>query len=660
MNSHLPIGIDELLNGAVETARLEFKSGWDSETTAHQVLKTLCAFANDLQNLNGGYVILGLAEKLGVAARPAKGLTDEDIDAAQKWIRGNCQRIEPAYMPVIDVVEVDHQRVLVLWAPASDVRPHQAPDGPKGDRKYWVRIGSETVAAKDQILTSLMQQTARVPFDDRRATGALNEDLSLGIVREFLHDVHSDLRAEPDAERIYRAMQIVSKVNGHTLPRNVALLFFSTEPERWFRGARIEVVEFPDDAGGNVLNEKVFKGPLHHQVRQCVMYLENMTTRHLEKSSSAPEARGWLSFPVPALREAIVNAVYHRSYEGSVEPTKVYLYPSRIEVVSYPGPVPGIDKTHLTGNTPAPPVPARNRRIGEYLKELRLAEGRGTGLPKIRRSMVENGSPPPTFDFDEARTYFRITLPAHPEHLALGVLRDYAYRKATGDGRGARALLEEAWKTGARSPSLALALVRECAQSGDLHAAETVLSEVSQTDPTAFARAVTALAAAYADSQNEAKSKALLDRLPPLLAGQDACEAAILERRLGREEQAHHMFERAGEVVLLDARALHEFAQAKLKLSSNLNRSKRPADQQTRKRLLQEAVAFLERVTQMEAPPTRHGWAWYHLGQARQRLDYPRRDIVEAFKRACEQMPGEQRFKDALRRAEGGTTKTRR
>ena len=36
----------------------------------------------------------------------------------------------------------------------------------------------------------------------------------------------------------------------------------------------------------------------------------------------------------------------------------------------------------------------RNRRIGEFLKELDLAEGRNTGIGKIVRAMRENGSPP--------------------------------------------------------------------------------------------------------------------------------------------------------------------------------------------------------------------------------------------------------------------------
>jgi ATP-dependent DNA helicase RecG len=50
----------------------------------------------------------------------------------------------------------------------------------------------------------------------------------------------------------------------------------------------------------------------------------------------------------------------------------------------------------------------RNRRIGEFLKELDLTEGRSTGIPKILR-----GWPPPEFESDEDRTSFLIRLPAH-------------------------------------------------------------------------------------------------------------------------------------------------------------------------------------------------------------------------------------------------------
>ena len=57
----------------------------------------------------------------------------------------------------------------------------------------------------------------------------------------------------------------------------------------------------------------------------------------------------------------------------------------------------------------------RNRRIGEFLKELDLAEGRCTGVPKILRAMRGNGSPTPVFESDEDRTWFRVRLPVHEQ-----------------------------------------------------------------------------------------------------------------------------------------------------------------------------------------------------------------------------------------------------
>ncbi len=655
MKSYLQIGVGELLSGAVETARLEFKASWNAETTGHQIIKTLCAFANDLQNLNGGYIVLGVAEQGGFAVRPAKGLGDQEIDSAQKWIRGHCNQIVPVYMPVMDVVEIDGKRVLILWAPASETRPHQAPDGPKSERKYWIRIGSESVAAAGDLLTSLMQQTARVPFDDRRAVGVTTAELNLALVREFLHDVHSELAEEQDAERVYRAMQIVSPVNGHSIPRNVGLLFFSIEPRRFFRGARIEVVEFLEETSGNTHSERVFEGPIHEQVRQCLSYLESLTSRYFEKQDSMIETRGWISFPIPALREAVVNAIYHRSYEDSVEPTKIHLYPDRIEIISYPGPVPGIEMKHLDGSVAPPPVPARNRRIGEYMKELRLAESRGTGLPKMRRTMAENGSPPPRFDFDPGRTYFRVTLPAHPEYVVLTILRDYAYAKATGDLHRARRLLTQAWASGSRTASLLVAMIREHVEQGDLAAADQLIEEIPPNDLATYARALTTLAAAHADAKNEERSKELLNRLPELMAPRDAFEAAIVERRLGRDDRAHRLFERAGDLVLQDARALHEFAQAKLKLAGRLHRSRRPADQQVHGRLLKEALAYLERVVQMDAPTTRHAWAWFNMGQARKWLQAPRQSIIDAYRRAVSLEPSNARFGEELARAQAST-----
>ena len=174
----------------MESVRVEFKAGWDPKTTGPQVLKTICAFANDLQGLNGGYIVLGVQEAAGRAALPAAGLTPDQLAAAQKWIRGNCNRIDPVYQPVMSPEVVGESHILVVWVPPSDTRPHSAAGGPKQVRKYWVRLGAETVDAQaNGMLDPLLETTARVPWDDRRALQARVEDLRIEMVREHLHDV---------------------------------------------------------------------------------------------------------------------------------------------------------------------------------------------------------------------------------------------------------------------------------------------------------------------------------------------------------------------------------------------------------------------------------------------------------------------------------------
>lgn len=482
MTSILPINVSDLLRfRGVESARVEFKESWDEKTTGLQVLHAICAFANDFQNLNGGYIVIGVAAPEGVAVLPPTGLNPKTIESIQKWIRGKCNTLDPVYQPVMSPELIDHRHVLVIWAPGSDMRVHRAPRTlEKGaERRPYVRLGAETVEARGDLEAQLMQLTAKVPFDDRRAQNVSVHKLREARVREFLADIGSSLGEESDAQEIYRRMQIVSRVNDHYVPRNIGLLFFADDPEEWFRGARIEVVQFTADASGNVIEERFFRGPLHHQLREAIAYLRSFSIQHLQKLPDQPEVKRWVSYPLPAMEEALVNAIYHRSYEGEPEPTKVYLYPDRIEVISYPGPVPGIERRHLAPDARVPPAPARNRRVGEFLKELRLAEGRGTGIPKLFRSMKQNGSPQPVFAFDDQRTFFQVTLPAHPEYVAIVALRDAAHLRAIGDREGALRRLATAYGEHPDSETLATALVQDLRSLGRFEEADAVFRNIT-------------------------------------------------------------------------------------------------------------------------------------------------------------------------------------
>jgi ATP-dependent DNA helicase RecG len=105
------------------------------------------------------------------------------------------------------------------------------------------------------------------------------------------------------------------------------------------------------------------------------------------------ESVNLINYPYNALEEAISNAVYHKSYAEN-KPIEIQVFPDKIEILSYPGPLPPISNTDLKQRR----VIARdyrNRRIGDFLKDLKLTEGKATGFPLIIDEMKKNGNPDP-------------------------------------------------------------------------------------------------------------------------------------------------------------------------------------------------------------------------------------------------------------------------
>ena len=138
---------------------------------------------------------------------------------------------------------------------------------------------------------------------------------------------------------------------------------------------------------------------------------EKMDFMDLCKSMSQAEAIRFFNYPYQAIEEALVNAVYHRGFDIR-EPVEVRIMEDRIHIVSYPGPDRSISEKSIEDKN----IIARkyrNRRIGEFLKELKLTEGRNTGIPKIKRALKNNGSKEPEFETNETRDYFITTLFIH-------------------------------------------------------------------------------------------------------------------------------------------------------------------------------------------------------------------------------------------------------
>lgn len=493
MSRILPVNVESLLEGrGVELERIEFIASWNPRTTGKQVLSTICAFANDYHNLNGGYIVIGVEEVDGHARLPPLGLEPNVIENARRWIRGNCKRLDPSYQPLMAPEEFKGRHILIIWVPASEIRPHSALGDNKKHRRYWIRVGAETVDAETAgLLTNLISQAAKIPWDDRRSIGATLDDLRGHRVREYLRLIRSGLLDEKNLNVVYNRLMLTKRVNDHEVPRNLGLLLFTDDPTVWFPSAKVEAVLFAEDGTGDAQEERVFGGSLLDQIDNCLQYFRSISSTRLEKQSDQIHAKRWVDYPIDALRESLVNAVYHRSYQPEVvEPTKVYLYPNRIEVISYPGPVPGVDVEHFSPDSIVPPMPARNRRVGEFLKELRLAEGRLTGISKIYRALRNNGSPPPKFDFDKSRSYFRTTIYAHSEYAAIMSLRDAMLMRLFGDHERAQERLRSAWSANPNSSLLASELIRQFVKQGDLSQAESVYDTFKMTADTKSIAAV--------------------------------------------------------------------------------------------------------------------------------------------------------------------------
>ena len=411
----LPININELINGQiVEWERLEFKEGWNPEDTIHSI----CAFANDINNWGGGYVIIGIKEKDGRPVLPPSGLNANQIDAIQKKLLELCHKITPNYFPIAVPVIFQKKHILILWVPGGDTRPYSTPVtlGKKAQRAYYIRRFSSSVKANHTEEQQLLQLAAKVPFDDRVNHHAVMNDLDLSLIQSFLKEIGSKLyetSGKMPFNQLCLQMQIARGPKEYIKPLNVGLLLFNEQPYKFFRGAKIEVVEYQDEAGDS-FTEKPFTGPIHLQLKEALRYIKSIVIKEqVKKIAGRAEADRFYNYPYEAIEEALGNAVYHRSYENQ-STIEVNIRPDCIEILSFPGPVPPVDNKQLKKQR----VTARsyrNRRIGDFLKELHLTEGRSTGIPKIIKAMAKNGSPKAVFETDKDKAYFLTTLPIHSE-----------------------------------------------------------------------------------------------------------------------------------------------------------------------------------------------------------------------------------------------------
>ena len=424
----IPVNITELIKGnIVEPDRIEYMRDFDPDP----VIRSICAFANDIDNTGGGYIVLGVEEENGALKFPLKGLEKDDLDHYLKKLREYCRYIEPLYEPVAEPIYYKGVYLILIWVSGGFGRPYKAPKEvtvPHSPKEYFIRKFSSSVVASSVEERELFYISSNIPFDDRANLAAEVTDLDVGLLRAHLKETGSELYEKSlhmDLVESARDMQLLDGAEENLRPRNVGILMFSEKIESYFRYARIEFVDIPDLTGSN-MTEKIFRGPIQRQLKDALAFIQNYVIQErVIKVKDKAEAVRVYNYPFRAIEEILSNAVYHRSYQIN-EPITVRMEKDKLEITSHPGFDRSItDKKIAEGDLRAKVY--RNRRIGDFLKELKLTEGRNTGFPTAREALKNNGSEQFRIDMDPERNYLSVILPVHPSFLSVKTSKEAEY-----------------------------------------------------------------------------------------------------------------------------------------------------------------------------------------------------------------------------------------
>ena len=238
------------------------------------------------------------------------------------------------------------------------------------------------------------------------------------LLRDYLVKVGSKLADEVITTPLATILDLMELYTGpkeNRLLRNVAAMMFCENPNKFFPYTQIDVVTFPNGKmkDPNNFTEVTFKGSVPQMIKQTMDYIKsNVLKEHVRKVSGRQEAERFWNYPYDAIEEAVVNSVYHRDFLQH-EPIEITIEPSGISILNCPGPDRSISKEDIAKGDMLKSRRYRNRRLGDFLKELDLTEGRSTGVPTIQTKLAENGSPRAIFETTDDRLTFLVTIPIH-------------------------------------------------------------------------------------------------------------------------------------------------------------------------------------------------------------------------------------------------------
>ena len=352
------------------------------------MLKAIVAFANT----SGGTLVIGIED----GTKEVKGIPDV-LTEEERLANLIADSISPKLVPSIEVIPWRKKHLLAVEIYPSPNRPHYLNRlGPEAG--VLVRVGSTNRRA-DLFLVEEMKRYSQVSSFDEQPMPALNSEvidfraaseyfkpirklarrdlLTLKLATNYQGRDCADYRRHPPvrhrpAQPLSRRMDTGGAVRGHDRRK----LIDSTEVRSYLPEAAEETIAFLQK----------------HMAREAVI-------------GSVKRTDHW-TYPIVAVREAIMNAIVHADYAQHGAPIRVALFDDRLEIEN-----PGLLPFGLTIEDIQRGISKlRNRVLGRVFLELKLIEQWGSGIQRMTAACVDRGLDAPRFE--EIGTHFRVTLSA--------------------------------------------------------------------------------------------------------------------------------------------------------------------------------------------------------------------------------------------------------
>ena len=400
----------QILNLQDECDWIEAKGGHKS---SHSVMESVCSFSNE-PSLEGGYILLGVAEDEESVFPQYKTVHISDTDKFQKDFVSQCSSMfNIPVRPRVSVEKIGTDTVIKVQV--YELSAKQKPlfftaDGLPGGA--YRRIGPTDQRCTEDDMHIFY--TDEKSYDQTPVKGSTIEDVDENalkryrILREKVHPVAEELSYDDD--ELLEALGCLNKENKNELNLTGLILFGSSKALRvnmpmirvdYIRVSGNEWIANPDDRFTTI--------DMRGALLTLVFRLIEAINADLPKGFLLPEGKVQASsvgLPTKALREAIVNALMHRSYREH-RPIQIIRYDNRIEIINPGYSLKSDDRLGEPGSE------IRNPFIAAVFHETNLAETKGSGIRAMRKLMAASHLAPPTFESNRNGNQFVTRLLLH-------------------------------------------------------------------------------------------------------------------------------------------------------------------------------------------------------------------------------------------------------